>query len=621
MRLRQLPHHLPLRSFPHWGRVLFAFTLLVRGWVLWRATGVDSFVPDQGDMKFYNDWARRIAGGEWTDHRAFYGLPLYPYLLAGVYGLVGFQPYLALLPQVLAEACTAALLFRCAGLAFTPTVGSGGARAIGGFAALGWVFFVPAQAFATILMPTVYLILVFWFVVWWVLAQRGLLAGPGRFFAMGLLIGFVAMGVANILFLVPLLLASIALGQVPVTLGHRAAWGRRAVAAGLLLAGVTVGTAPCALHNRLAAGDPVFLSAHSGVNFWIGNHPDANGYPRLPPGLPADQEGLLRDSITQAEAAVGHPLRRGEVSAFWSSQAYSYIAAHPAAWGQLLLLKLRNFWSVFRYDDLSIISQLVEDGVTLPGLGFGLVAALGLPGLALAWAQAPRARWIVAAVSLHMVSLLTVFVTERYRMAAVPGLLLLAGYGLWRLGSAVLAERRITVGLVYAALLTGSVILVYWPQRDPSLLALDDYNTGVADTEAGRLERAGTKLERVAALTPDSAEVQFALGNLRLAQGNPGAAKASYRRTLELDPNHARVLNNLGVLALEEDRAALAEQFLVRAVAIRGPNANTLYLLAQARLRTRNFDGAREAIDAALLRQPGRKDFAGLRSHIPDALP
>ena len=79
------------------------------------------------------------------------------------------------------------------------------------------------------------------------------------------------------------------------------------------------------------------------------------------------------------------------------------------------------FWSAFQYDDLSIITILREQNVTLPGIYFGLVAALALPAMFLVWKAAPLARWIAVAIALHMLALLPVFTTERYRLPIVPG--------------------------------------------------------------------------------------------------------------------------------------------------------------------------------------------------------
>ena len=68
---------------------LFLFAFAVQLLVLVRFSKSVHFLPDSDDMKFYNDWALRIAHGQWTDHKAFYGLPGYAYCLAAIYGLVG----------------------------------------------------------------------------------------------------------------------------------------------------------------------------------------------------------------------------------------------------------------------------------------------------------------------------------------------------------------------------------------------------------------------------------------------------------------------------------------------------------------------------------------------------
>ncbi len=622
---------------PQWlteSRLVFLGTLLVRLLVFLRATAARDFLPDHGDMWFYDNWAQRIAAGAWTDHHAFYGMPLYAYALAGLYRVVGHLPFLVVFLQIVAEAATACWLYGIGRIAFAGSAAEPGAdrrdealtrgRIIGLAAAAGWAFFVPAQAFSSILMPTAFLVCAFWYLVLWIVRARARSAvvGPWLCLGLGVFVGVVAMMIANILFLVPLLLLALLL---PTAQDGASAAPRRwrfshsAVPGALaLLVGIGCGTAPCWAHNYFVARDPVLLSAHSGLNFWIGNNPQSNGYPNIPPGLRADQQGMLLDSITWAERAAGRPLTRAEVSAFWSAKAKAYIAAHPAEWLRLVGLKLRNFWSGFQYDDLSIITSLREDGALLPGLSFGLVAALALPGLLLAAWQRPAARWIVAAVCLHMASLLPVFITERYRLAAAPGLLLLGAYTLWELTAAARARQfRACAGLGLA--LAAAFLFVGWPQRDPSLQLVDDYNTGIADTEAGHFQRAQEKLERVLAANPHNAETNFALGNLWLAKGERDRAKFYYRRTLELDAHHSRVLNNLGVLAIEEKRWKLAEAFLARAVQIDGEDAKTFYLLAEAKVETHDWAGASAAIERAATLNPGQARYHALRERIAAA--
>jgi len=136
--------------------------------------------------------------------------------------------------------------------------------------------------------------------------------------------------------------------------------------------------------ERLRAQDPgvpvVMLTAHGGINFWIGNNPTATGYPKMPPGIRATQEGALRDSITLAERTNGRPMKRWEVSKYWSAQANAYISTHRTAWMRLIVVKIKNFWNAYQYDDLSIIKLLRDDGVLPPGAVQGRPETVTGPG-------------------------------------------------------------------------------------------------------------------------------------------------------------------------------------------------------------------------------------------------
>lgn len=598
---------------------VFVGVFFLRLIVLSRLTNSSFLLPAHGDMHFYNDWALRIVRGEWTDHLAFYGLPLYAYLLAGIYKIFGYSPFLPGFLQACLDGGTAVIIYRLAIELFgkdRPVISpnlpdqvlSSRAEIIGILAALGWGFFQAAQAYSVILMPTSWLVFVFWFLVWQIIVRRKVPALAAMLF-IGLLIGVTAMGVATILFIIPLLLAAIFFKWEMS--GKRA----RAIAILAMLVGTVAGASPAFLHNCLVARDPVFISAHGGVNFWIGNNPWANGYPRFPPGLHAGQEAMLQDSIAGAESAAGHSLQRSQVSAFWSGKACNYITQNFGAWLRLLGLKMLNFWNAFRYDDLSVITTLGEEGVILPGLSFGLVAALAIPGLVIACLRFHLARWVAAAIGLHMISLLGVFVTERYRLAAVPGLLLFAAFSLWDLWESYLRARYRRV-IAYIALLLLAMLLVSIPKHEASLWALDSYNTGLQALDLNHLEIAEQKLNFAYAYVPDNAELNFALGNLRLAQGDRDAAKSYYFTTLRLDPKHEGSYNNLGVLALEEGRGQLAAAFFTRALQQNARDAKTFYLLSRAHLKAGDSQNARNDIDQAIRLDPRRLEFLEFKEEL-----
>lgn len=593
---------------------IFGAILLLRAVALARMADSPFLVPAQGDMLFYDEWARRILHGQTPGRMAFYGLPGYPYLLAVIYYLIGSNPFVPELLGACADAFTGVLIYKISTRLFTRTaLAPARGSYIGIIGALGWAFFQPAAAYGVVLMPTALSVFVFWLVIWQII-KHDKLPKLAWFVLIGVLIGVSAMVVATILCLLPLLVAACFVKWRAATAWAQF-WKARLLCILLVLLGVASGTSPCWIHNYVYARDWVVLSAHSGVNFWIGNNPAATGYPNFPPGLHAGQASMLQDSINAAERAAGRPLKRSQVSAYWSKQAHAFIDQNFIAWLRLLGTKLANFWSAFQYDDLSIITMLREEQIILPGISFGLVATLALAASVFAIANAPAAGWVAGSILLQMCAVLTVFVTERYRLAAVPGLLIFAAYGLWAFAHHC-AQVRLKPLIAYTGLLTLAVMLVTRPKGDPSLWALDAYNSGIMAMDLHRYERAEKKLSLAYEYAPNNAEVNFALGNLRLAEGDIAKASAFYLTTLRLDERHAGALNNLGVLALDQGQFKIAGDWLRRALELDTHNAKTHFLLAGAYAGEGERMAARGEIEAAIALNPAQPEFRAFREKL-----
>ena len=485
------------------------------------------------------------------------------------------------------------------------------------------------------------MILTFWWLVWYILKMRD--PSPWRPWPwLGLLVGVMTMMVATLLFLLPLLVLAIFLKLKPGGPWY-ARLSKYAAACALLFTGVLAGIAPCALHNYLVAGEPVLLSAHSGLNFYIGNNEIAIGYPKIPPGLRAGQEGMLQDSILWAEKAEGRPLKRVEVSRYWAAKAHAYIHDHFGDWLKLMCVKLKNFWNAYQYDDLSLVTMFAAEGIITPGLKFGFVAALAIPGIFIAFRKYRRSRWVIAAIFLHMCSLMTVFITERYRLAAAPGLLLMAAIGLWEFG-VWLTRRDWRAAGLYAAGCAAATFFVALPVHDgEELWSLDYYNTGIKaidasdlyDQEKDRddaqisLAQAQEQLDTAFTYVPLNSEINFSLGNLWVKKGyiaksigNPAAArdrdiaKAFYVRAVTINSRHNGALNNLGALDIEDKQWDAATACLERATAIEPGDVKTWYLLAQARLGAGDLPGADKYVKQALTIAPGQQDIQDLADEI-----
>ena len=634
--LRRIP--VPILVFV--GAFLFQFL------VLNMVAGSRHFLPDRDDMKFYNDWALRILGGQFTDGKAFYGLPGYAYALAGIYKITGgynpwYSPFLVGQIQAALHALTAVWIFLLGRRIFSGSLEGEKSRgtAIGVLAAAAWVALTPAQVFSAILMPTAWVVCAFWGTVWWLVCIHA--RGPASWWRpwlwIGLLAGGVAMMVATILMLLPLVVVAIAL-TVGAGRPLRARLLPVAGAVGVLMGGVYAGCSPVWIHNYFVAKDRVLLSAHDGLNFYLGNHATSNGYTKIPAGLRASQEGLLKDSLIIPEKIAGHPLKRSEASAFWKEKGKAFIREHPLAWMRLLWRKFENFWNAFQYDDLSILKLLRDERAVPAGLRFGFAAALGLPGLLLCWRRWPRSRWVAGATLLHMAALMPVFITERYRLAAAPGLLLLGAGGLWLLRENIASRSWLRAG-VHCALLAGSVWFVTRAQEDTGLWSLDFYKAGIRATDgsteasakkdpalaAAHLAQARLNLETAYAYVPDNADITFALGNVWYHARDNSRAKQCYERALQLSVERGRrhegALHNLGRIALDDKRPNDAEIRLMWSLTSDPDDATAWRLLAEAFRDQGKIAAAEKAIAQAIGRNSANPEFRKFRDELPKPAP
>ena len=78
--------------FLRYAGAIFLTALAVRLLHVWLLSRSPFFDVLMGDAHGYDEWARRIAGGEWIGTDVFYQAPLYPYFLGVIYKVVRTQP-------------------------------------------------------------------------------------------------------------------------------------------------------------------------------------------------------------------------------------------------------------------------------------------------------------------------------------------------------------------------------------------------------------------------------------------------------------------------------------------------------------------------------------------------
>lgn len=552
------------RNFRRALAVLLGIAALVR-LAHWLAVRELPFVATLAlDAAEYDRWARALAAGDWLGSEPFFQAPLYPYALGLLYALAGRSLDAVYLAQI---------ALGVAGLLVTALVARRllGDRHALAAAALGALYAPlvfhevqlakegPAVAAAAALL--------------FALARAREAPGKARWILAGALLGVLALLRENALLLAPFL-APLALVRVEVrdagsSAGRRLDARHSAGRVALFLLGLALPLVPVAARNAALGGGLLATTSQGGVNLWIGNNPDADGTYR--PLVPGKQIPALERSEARrlAETALGRPLRAAEVSRYWRGRTLDWIAAEPAAFLRLAARKLALYLSPYEWPDVVDYAWMRERSAPLRTafVEWGALLALAVAGLALA---KRRERAALAPIVLFelgwLVATVVFFLFSRYRLPAVPGLLVLGSIPLvavaerWRAGRRTLAAA----GAAAVVLAVAATRLAAPPPR----LDLVHFNLGRLAQEAGRLEEATREYRLALTAAPEMFEAAMNLGVLAGRAGRYDEAAAWLAKATALEPGSDDAWANLGAAWLARGELDAAREALVRALGL-----------------------------------------------------
>ncbi len=613
--------------------LLFILALAVRLAHLYLMRQSPYFLYPIMDSRIHDEWAWSIVSGQnavWT--APFFRAPLYPYFLAGIYWIFGHSLTLARVAQTILGSMSVVLIFLIGRRVF-------GSRTawIGSLSAVFYWMFLYFEGELLIVPLIVFLDLAGLFVF-----LRALDRPRARSFLLaGLLFGMSAVARPNIL------LFAIA-GAVWLVIVYR----KESMRAPLLrtvafTVGVILPILPVTAANVLS-GDFILIASQGGVNFYIGNNPQSDALQAVVPGTRTDWWGGYYDTILIAEKDLGRQLKPSEVSRYWYGRGVDFIRTEPQAAARLFLRKLYLFWNHHEFgNNQDIYFQQSRAPVLrwLSPVGFGLVAPLGLLGMAIGWRRARKSRPLSLFVLVYALSVILFFMSARYRMPVVPILLLFgaSAAGTW---IDVLRSRRIrqATAMVVPAVLFALVVNSNFHKLEKIHFAFGHYNLGLTYVHAGRFEQAieefrealhhdpgrrdasynlattliqtgrQSEAERVLrdALNryPDDAEAHYAMGSALVSMGNLEEAVQELTHAVSLRPNYFEAHQRLGVALYRQDRLGEAEASFRRALEIHPRFAAAYNNLGIVLARKGNLEAAREMFEETLRLDPAHEGAA-----------
>jgi len=542
------------------GLYLFFLALAVRVVYLSQYANSPFFWVPALDSLYHDLHAQAIAAGR-DDGQAFFRAPFYAYFLGGVYKVFGHSFWAARGVQAVIGSLSCVLLYQLGRRLFRPVVGL--------LAAVAMALYAPLVFFDGELHSPV--LEVFLDLAFLLLALRAGERDDRRLWlAAGLVLGLSAITRPNVLVAVPVVLVWLAFSRV-----NAEGRSKRVAAAGLVLAGAALLPALVTLRNYRVSSDRVFIASQGGINLFLGNRPEADGFTPTTPKRYAF-EGEYADSVAlygqrAAEEALGRPLPASQAQAYWLRRVLHWWRADPMAALRLTAKKAVLAWThreIRNNHAFDFVRAEFAPALWACPFGFWFAGPFGLVGMVLAWRSHPRTRLLALFSLAYVASFVLFFVADRYRLPVIPPLLLFAAYALvwgwerWRAGE----KRRLAPA---AALLAASALLVgvdWFRTATPATWALDHWSAGNRWRTMGRFPEAEAQYRRALALDPQNADFWTNLGAVQFYTRRFTEAAESFRQALRLQPASGSGYYNLAMCELELGAPAQAHRNLERAV-------------------------------------------------------
>jgi tetratricopeptide (TPR) repeat protein len=523
-----------------WIAAILVIAFVLRLFYLVQIQSIPLFDHLAGDGRTYDEWAQRIAAGDWLGQGVFYQAPLYPYFLGVSQVIFGHDLWLIRFIQIILGSVSCAVIYLVGEKLFSRNAGIAAGLILAGYA--------PAVFFDGLIEKSILDLILLTVLIYLLLGLNGT-RHWAKWLAAGAVLGLLGLCRENALILVPVVALWIALGLSAQPFLIRAHW-LLWFFAGLLLVLLPVG-----LRNLTVGGEFKLTTSQFGPNFFIGNNPEADGSYGSVHRIIGEPQLEGNDAARLAERAFGRRLSSGEVSDYWLKKSWDYIRSEPTKWFQLLAKKWLMVWNAREVEDSDDFYIYRQWSWLLTLLGwinhFGVLAPLATAGAWLTRNQWRRLWLLYAMIISFALSVAVFYVFARYRFPLVPLLVLFAGAALAEL--ATLYRNRAWRSLlgVFAVLLM-SALIVDWPIYGISGPGSVGYNNlSNAYYKQGRVNEAISAALKAIELTPDLGVAYYNLGNLYAGQGQFDLAKKYFEAAIRLDPNYAEVHSNFGQLIAE----------------------------------------------------------------------
>jgi tetratricopeptide (TPR) repeat protein len=563
---------------------IFIFSFILRLIYLLQIKSSPHFYSPTMDPLYHDLWAQSIAQGNWIGDQVFFRAPFYPYFVGIIYKLFGHNYFIPRLFQHLIGSFSVILIYFLSRKFFNHKV-----ACLSAFIASIYGIFIYFEN---------ELLLDFLLVFFGVLLVLLLLRAEenpkkSRFLWAGLISGLFAITRPNILIFIPFVLLWIYL-LLKFDLKEKLVYSL------FFLLGLILLIIPVTLRNYFVGKDFVLISSQGGINFYVGNNPDADGTSAFLPPFGDDWE--YQDALYEVQKVTNTPPKPSEVSDYYFKKGIDFIIHSPVKFLSLFIKKLYLFWNSFEISNNQDIyffrrySALIR---ILP-LGFWLIGALSLLGIALSLKNWKRFFLPLSFIFSYSFSVLLFFVNSRFRLPVLPFLIIFSSFALIQFYE---FTRRGSFKKLFFALI---LFLLFFFLINSNFYHLSKtnfaqayYSLGNLYLKKGELQKAKEQYLLALKEDPYLRRAHLNLGNIYFRERNYSRAEEEFLEELKLHPRQEKAYNNLSVLSrIKGDFPSAIEQ-AKEALKVKPYYPEAYINLSLAYLKEENFPLAESTLNAA----------------------
>lgn len=537
------------------------------------------------DAQGYDVYGWQIAQGDWWGGNAvFFQDPLYPYFLAVIYRLVGHSLTVVYIIQALIGTATCLFVVLLTRRIFVQNSHRDTITLIAGlFCALATplVFydFLVLKTTLTVFLTVAHLFLL--------IALLDLIRNRTEFklkdlmwcgLGAGILLGLNLANRGNYTLLIPIF-GTWLIWQLWVNV--KTARLTLAVIA-VYTTGALLVVTPITLRNYYVGGEWVLITSQGGVNFYLGNNPNADGMLSRPEEVRTNPLMERQDYLKLAERETGKKLSWREMDDYYLHKALKWIRDEPGNAAQLYLKKWNLWFAGMEIADnysFNFMKQEYSNAMRLPVATAYTFGALGWIGLVLVCVRFrkktsmlslanPGLALLCLFVLAYSGSITLFYIKSRLRVPIYPVLMIFAAaFLVW--GATELKKRIMENGVAVALVTMMSIALVYrpvfqpnWPGTERNVEGTQHFNLGVIYLNKNMVDVALKHFGTAGVLITSNFTALNMIADTYLKLGLRERSRELYRAKTRQQPEYYSGWYNLALLEMREGQYEEAESAL-----------------------------------------------------------